>query len=84
MKKVKKTVGSFEAKSHLASLIDHVQKGDEYIITRRGKPVARLVPYTVKSEGSSVSDIIANFDTIRNSVNGGVDIKEFISEGRKH
>jgi len=32
-----------EAKSHLSRLIAAVEKGEEVVITRRGKPVARLV-----------------------------------------
>ncbi len=37
-------VGSFEAKTHLARLLDEVAAGGEVVITRRGRPVARLVP----------------------------------------
>jgi prevent-host-death family protein len=38
-----KQVGIFEAKTHLSSLLDEVEKGGEVTITRHGKPVARLV-----------------------------------------
>jgi prevent-host-death family protein len=38
-----KHVGIFEAKTHLSSLVDEVEKGGEVIITRHGKPVAKLV-----------------------------------------
>ncbi len=37
-------VGAFEAKNTLGSLLDRVQQGEEVVITRHGKPVARLVP----------------------------------------
>jgi len=37
-------VGAFEAKNRLAALLDRVQEGEEIVITRHGKPVARLVP----------------------------------------
>jgi prevent-host-death family protein len=37
-------IGAFEAKNTLGSLLDRVEKGEEIIITRHGKPVARLVP----------------------------------------
>lgn len=33
-----------DAKAHLSELLDRVAKGEEVRITRRGKPVARLVP----------------------------------------
>lgn len=37
-------IGAFEAKNKLSSLLDEVERGEEVVITRRGKPVARLVP----------------------------------------
>jgi prevent-host-death family protein len=36
-------VGIFEAKTNLSGLIDEVEKGGEVVITRHGKPVAKLV-----------------------------------------
>ena len=38
------TVGVCEAKTHLARLLDRVAGGETVTITRRGRPVARLVP----------------------------------------
>jgi len=37
-------VGTFEAKNRLGALLDRVEHGEEIVITRRGKPVAKLVP----------------------------------------
>ena len=37
-------VGAFEAKNKLGQLLDLVERGEEIVITRHGKPVARLVP----------------------------------------
>lgn len=37
-------VGAFEAKNALGRLLDLVEQGEEVIITRHGKPVARLAP----------------------------------------
>ena len=37
-------IGAFEAKNTLGSLLDCVERGEEIVITRHGKPVARLVP----------------------------------------
>jgi len=33
-----------EAKSHLSAIVDRVEAGEEVVITRRGRPVARIVP----------------------------------------
>lgn len=37
-------VGAFDAKNRLGQLLDLVERGEEVVITRHGKPVARLVP----------------------------------------
>jgi prevent-host-death family protein len=39
-----RTVGTFEAKTHLSTLLEQVQRGEEIIITKHGRAVARLVP----------------------------------------
>jgi prevent-host-death family protein len=37
-------IGAFEAKNKLGMLLDRVEYGEEIVITRHGKPIARLVP----------------------------------------
>lgn len=37
-------VGTYEAKTHLPELLKAVEKGETIVITRRGTPIARLVP----------------------------------------
>jgi prevent-host-death family protein len=37
-------IGALEAKNRLGSLLDLVEQGEEIVITRHGRPVARLVP----------------------------------------
>ena len=39
-------VGAFQAKNTLGTLLDRVEQGEEIVITRHGKPVAKLVPHT--------------------------------------
>lgn len=41
-------IGAFEAKNTLGALLDRVEKGEEIVITRRGKPVTWLAP--IRSE----------------------------------
>ena len=38
-------VGSFEAKNTLSALLDRAEHGEEIVITRRGRPIAKLVPF---------------------------------------
>lgn len=39
-----RTVNVHEAKTHLSRLLEAVESGEEIVIARAGKPVARLVP----------------------------------------
>jgi prevent-host-death family protein len=50
-----KHVGIFEAKTQLSALVDEVEKGQEIVITRHGKPVARLV----RAEERPSAEVIA-------------------------
>ena len=49
-------VNVHEAKTHLSRLLARVEAGDEVIIARRGRPVARLVGY--KPRGKRQSDVL--------------------------
>jgi prevent-host-death family protein len=39
-----KTIGAFDAKTHLSELLEKVADGESFVITKRGKPVASLSP----------------------------------------
>jgi len=42
------TVNIHEAKTHLSQLLQRVIAGEEIILAKAGKPVARLVPFTAE------------------------------------
>jgi prevent-host-death family protein len=50
-----KHVGIFEAKIHLSTLLEEVERGGEVMITRHGKPVAKLVTYQTKPDPDVVA-----------------------------
>jgi len=56
-------IGAFEAKTHLAELLRKAEAGEEVVITRRGKPVARLVQFRETDEGdrNSAVEQLRNF-----------------------
>lgn len=58
------TVGAFEAKTHLSSLLERVAQGEEIIITRHGKPLARLIPVNV-ADRSRIDSAIAKLKVLR-------------------
>jgi prevent-host-death family protein len=78
-----KHVGVYDAKTHLPSLLDEVEKGETITITRHGKPVARIVP--IGPVRRSVAETIA---AIREARKGnrldGLKIRDLIDEGRRH
>ncbi|MDA0738509.1 MAG: type II toxin-antitoxin system prevent-host-death family antitoxin [Nitrospirae bacterium] len=41
-----KTVNVYEAKTHLSKLLDLAASGEEVVIARAGKPLAKLISYT--------------------------------------
>ncbi len=43
-------VNLYEAKTHLSSLVERAAKGEEIVIAKAGKPMARLMPPTAASE----------------------------------
>lgn len=77
------TVGAFEAKTHLNALLQRVAKGETIQITRRGVPIAKLVPVdadTRKDPRKAVEEI----RRLRKGITlGGISIKELINEGRR-
>ncbi len=40
-----KSVNVYEAKTHLSQLLELAASGEEVIIARAGRPVAKLIPY---------------------------------------
>lgn len=43
-------VGLFDAKNRLSELVDRAERGEETVITRRGRAVAKLVPVAARTE----------------------------------
>jgi prevent-host-death family protein len=62
------TVNIHEAKTHLSRLLSRVMAGEEIIIARAGKPVARLIPIgdrpATRVSGSAKGEVViaTNFD----------------------
>jgi len=77
-------VGAFEAKTQLSALLDKVEQGEDIIITRHGKPVARLVKAGAASD-EEVDAAIARIKQRREGVTtGGLGWRALRDEGRKY
>ena len=78
------TVGSYEAKTHLAALLDKVAKGERVTITRHGVPVAVLGPAREHSR-REMTQVIAEIKELRKGkTTDGMSVREMIEEGRRY
>jgi prevent-host-death family protein len=76
-------VGAFEAKNKLGQLLDQVEHGEEIIITRRGRAVARLVPTEPGFDRDKARRAVAGIlELSKGATLGGLKIKDLINEGR--
>jgi prevent-host-death family protein len=76
------TVGAFEAKTHLSTLLDKVASGEEVVITKHGKPVARLVGVG-QIDHARVGEAFERLKTLRRGTTlGGLSWKELRDKGR--
>lgn len=76
------TVGTFEAKTHLSSLLDKVEAGEDVVITRHGRAVAHLT----KAKNNTLSDVddaIARLKALRVGATLDANWKDLRDEGRK-
>jgi prevent-host-death family protein len=80
------SVGSFEAKTHLSQLLERVARGEEFTITKHGKPIAKLVPAVTETPRRDVCQVIEEFIAYskkRGRTLGGISVREMIEEGRR-
>lgn len=78
-------IGLFEAKNRLSELVGKAEKGEEIVITRRGRPAARLVALRNDDDKRHQAlEAVARIRELRKGLTlGGLDIKELINEGRR-
>jgi prevent-host-death family protein len=76
-------VSAFEAKTKLSELLRETEQGGSFVIYRRGKEVARLVPPAKEEQEVDLKQVLSSFRTIRERIPGKVSIRELIEEGRR-
>ena len=76
-------IGAFQAKNTLGALLDEVERGGEVLITRRGKPVARLIAPRITDDRTAARAAAERIlDRSRGKTLGGLTIKDLIDDGR--
>jgi prevent-host-death family protein len=83
-----RTIGAFEAKTHLSRLLDEVEKGDSVTITKHGRPVARLVPAIGRPVPRRLSEaergaIIDRLRRVRSELGGQMSSDEIVALVRR-
>ena len=77
------SIGAFEAKTHLSSLLERVAAGEEVVITKHGKPLARLVGAT-DLDASRSGDAFERLKQLRKGVTlDGLSWQALRDEGRR-
>jgi prevent-host-death family protein len=74
-------IGAYEAKTHLPKLLERVEKGERFIITRHGRAVAELAPVGPRSE-NHVRRAIKDLRSLRDELaRRGVRLADLLREG---
>jgi prevent-host-death family protein len=76
------TIGAFEAKTHLSSLLERVAKGEKFTITKHGTPIAQLVPMDQRNP-EQVKAVVQRMEELAAGLTLDGDWKEFRDAGRK-
>ena len=77
-----RSVGAYEAKTHLSRLLEDVERGETIEITKHGVPVAMLSPViSDRADRRAVLDELLAFR--REHPLGDVTIRELIDDGRR-
>ena len=77
-------VQAAKAKAHLPRLLDEVERGATLIITRRGRPIARIVPEVARRQ-EEIDNAIERIRALRRRT-GKITVDELLTgrnEGRK-
>ncbi|MBU1670072.1 MAG: type II toxin-antitoxin system prevent-host-death family antitoxin [Actinobacteria bacterium] len=79
-----KTVGAYEAKTHLTQLLERVARGERVTITKHGVPVATLQPAGPSTRKMTAREAIDELKDFRRGHRlDGLTIREMIEEGRR-
>ena len=81
------SVGSFEAKTHLPTLLERVAKGERITITKHGRPVAQLVPVEAIAK-LDVRKIVEEMRSLRDHrgpiLGDDLTIRDLVEVGRRY
>ena len=77
------TIGAFAAKEQFSALLERASRGEEIVITKHGRPVAKLVSARTHDR-ERVAEAIRRIKELRvGTTLGGISWRELRDEGRR-
>lgn len=78
-------IGAFKAKTHLSEILDQAEKGEQFVITKHGRPIAKIIPFSATNlnEVKNTIDSLQEFVKQNKLQLQGLDWKKLRDEGRK-
>jgi len=79
-------IGVFEAKTHFSKLLEKIEQGNDFIVTKRGKTVARIIPFEKEPEMTrqEAFEQLVEMRKLYRGKPGSFNIRAAIEEGRKY
>ena len=75
-------IGAYDAKTHLPKLLERVEKGERFVITRHGKPVAELIPVAAR-DTAAIARAIAEVRAVRQRLaRRGVRLRDVLGKSK--
>ena len=74
-------IGAYDAKTHLPKLLERVQQGERFVITKHGRPVAELVPAATR-DSERIREAVAGMRARRQALaNRGIGVADILRPG---
>jgi prevent-host-death family protein len=74
-------IGAYDAKTHLPQLLERVRRGERFVITKHGLPVAELTPYA-GHDREGARRVVAEMRSLRKALaRRGVHLKDILKRG---
>lgn len=78
-------IGIYDARARLSELVDRVEAGEEVVLTRRGRPVVRLVRAQGDAHAKTRAAAVNRIRALSKKLNlriGRAELRKAIAEGR--
>jgi len=78
-------IGAFEAKTHFSQVMEKTEHGEDFIVTRRGKPIAKIIPFNNEPEMTWEEAVkgLKDMQKYYRGKPGDFNVRKAIEDGRK-